>query len=101
VPEDYVHRIGRTARAGQTGQTVSLVCVDEHKLLNEIERRLQTRISKQTITGYEPDPRIKAEFIGRAQHSFTHKKSWRRVGSPRQGAASPPEVAPTHVRRKN
>ncbi len=46
VPEDYVHRIGRTARAGQEGHAVSLVCVDEHKLLGDIERLLKCKIEK-------------------------------------------------------
>jgi ATP-dependent RNA helicase RhlE len=84
VPEDYVHRIGRTARAGQSGHAVSLVCVDEHKLLADIEKLLQTKISKQTIPGYEPDPRIKAEPVtsGRAQRSSGKKKSWRKSGRP-------------------
>ena len=69
VPEDYVHRIGRTARAGQDGHAVSLVCVDEYKLLRDIERVLNGEIEKEIIPGYEPDPRIKAEPIqnGRAQ----------------------------------
>lgn len=71
VPEDYVHRIGRTARAGQEGHAVSLVCVDEEKLLRDIERLLNCRIDKEVIPGYEPDPRIKAEPIqmGRSQRS--------------------------------
>ena len=63
VPEDYVHRIGRTARAGQEGQAISLVCVDENKLLADIERLLAFKIEKQVLPGYEPDPRIKAEPI--------------------------------------
>ena len=69
VPEDYVHRIGRTARAGHEGHAVSLVCVDEHKLLADIEKLLQKKISRETIPGYAPDPRIKAEPIsqGRSQ----------------------------------
>jgi ATP-dependent RNA helicase RhlE len=69
VPEDYVHRIGRTARAGLEGHAVSLVCIDEHKLLRDIERLLKCEIEKEVIPGYEPDPRIKAEPIknGRSQ----------------------------------
>jgi ATP-dependent RNA helicase RhlE len=69
VAEDYLHRIGRTARAGQKGHAVSLVCVDEEKLLLGIERLLKRKIDKKVITGYEPDPRIKAESVrqGRSQ----------------------------------
>ncbi len=63
VPEDYVHRIGRTGRAGNEGEAVSLVCVDEHKLLRDIERLLKRELPKEIIEGYEPDPSIKAEPI--------------------------------------
>lgn len=63
VPEDYVHRIGRTARAGQEGHAVSLVCVDELKLLRDIEKVLGTNIEKVNLPGYDVDPRIKAEPI--------------------------------------
>jgi ATP-dependent RNA helicase RhlE len=63
VPEDYVHRIGRTGRAGIDGDAVSLVCVDELKLLREIERVLGHPIRSETIEGFEPDPRIRPEPI--------------------------------------
>jgi len=63
VPEDYVHRIGRTGRAGNEGEAVSLVCVDEHKLLRDIERLLKREIPKVTLDGYQPDPSIQAEPI--------------------------------------
>ncbi|MFT4615013.1 MAG: ATP-dependent RNA helicase RhlE, partial [Bacteroidia bacterium] len=63
VPEDYVHRIGRTARAGQEGNAISLVCVDELKLLKDIERLLRIDIEKVHLTGYDVDPSIKAEPI--------------------------------------
>ncbi|MDH5571434.1 MAG: helicase-related protein, partial [Gammaproteobacteria bacterium] len=65
VPEDYVHRIGRTGRAGNEGEAVSLVCVDEHKLLRDIEKLLSCDLPKVIIPGYEPDPSIKAEPIQR------------------------------------
>jgi ATP-dependent RNA helicase RhlE len=63
VPEDYVHRIGRTGRAGNEGQAVSLVCVDEHKLLGDIERLLKRDLPRIVMPGYEPDPSIRAEPI--------------------------------------
>ncbi|MEW8028450.1 MAG: DEAD/DEAH box helicase [Candidatus Thiodiazotropha sp.] len=63
VPEDYVHRIGRTGRAGNDGEAVSLVCVDEHKLLKDIERLLKRKIPEIVLAGYEPDPNVKAEPI--------------------------------------
>ena len=63
VPEDYVHRIGRTGRAGMEGEAVSLVCIDEKKLLADIEKLLACRIESIVIPGYEPDASIKAEPI--------------------------------------
>lgn len=63
VPEDYVHRIGRTGRAGQSGEAVSLVCVDEHELLQNIEKFIKSEIPKVDIPAFRPDPDIKAEPI--------------------------------------
>ncbi len=63
VAEDYVHRIGRTGRAGKEGQALSLVCVDEHDLLRDIERVLKREVPKVIIEGYEPNPSIRAEAI--------------------------------------
>ena len=76
VAEDYVHRIGRTGRAGNEGEAMSLVCVDELKLLNDIERLINRSIPKNIIEGYEPDPSIKAEPIqnGRGQQQPRSKK---------------------------
>ncbi len=56
VPEDYVHRIGRTGRAGNEGAALSLVCVDEMKLLKDIERVIGRPLDRQVVTGFEPDP---------------------------------------------
>ena len=63
VPEDYVHRIGRTGRAGREGEAVSLVCVDENHLLRDIERLLKRELPRAVIPGHEPDPSIRAEPI--------------------------------------
>jgi ATP-dependent RNA helicase RhlE len=63
VPEDYVHRIGRTGRAGNEGQALSLVCVDEHGLLGGIERLLKRDLPRVVIPGYQPDPSLRAEPV--------------------------------------
>ncbi|GAA6152736.1 DEAD/DEAH box helicase [Pseudoteredinibacter isoporae] len=54
VAEDYVHRIGRTGRAGATGQAISLVCSEEIKLLNDIENLTKTLLPRKLQEGFEP-----------------------------------------------
>jgi ATP-dependent RNA helicase RhlE len=63
VAEDYVHRIGRTGRAGSEGKALSLVCVDEARLLKDIEKLLKRPLPAEVISGFAPDPSIKAEPI--------------------------------------
>ncbi len=83
VPEDYVHRIGRTGRAGNEGEAMSLVCVDELKLLKSIERLIKRDIPKKVFDGYEPDLSIKPEPIqnGRQQAHQQRSNSVRAPGA--------------------
>ena len=83
VAEDYVHRIGRTGRAGNEGEAMSLVCVDEHKLLRDIERLLGRRLRSETLPGYEPDPSIRAEPIPNGRGN-TGRRDQGRDGRPGQ-----------------
>lgn len=86
VPEDYVHRIGRTGRAGNEGWACSLVCVDELKLLADIEKLLKRKIEKKLEPGFEVDPNISAEPIqnGRNRHPVKHG----------QGRGPKPQITP-------
>ncbi|MGE4511469.1 MAG: DEAD/DEAH box helicase [Sulfurimonadaceae bacterium] len=63
IAEDYVHRIGRTGRAGCSGEALSLVCVDEAEYLRGIEKLINKKLECHIIEGYEPDPSIKAKPI--------------------------------------
>jgi ATP-dependent RNA helicase RhlE len=54
VPEDYVHRIGRTGRAGSPGQALSLVCAEETGFMRDIERLMKVEVPREVIEGFEP-----------------------------------------------
>lgn len=69
VSEDYVHRIGRTGRAGNEGVAVSLVCVDEDEYLEGIEKLIKKDIPKVEVEGFIVDPTIKAEPIQKKRGS--------------------------------
>ncbi|MDE2118668.1 MAG: DEAD/DEAH box helicase [Betaproteobacteria bacterium] len=90
VPEDYVHRIGRTGRAGSEGEASSLVCIDERKLLNDIERLTRSEVPVVQVPGFEPDPRIKAEPILNGQNRGQGGRGQGRGQSaPRAGGGQP------------
>ena len=81
VAEDYVHRIGRTGRAGCEGEALSLVCVDEDRLLADIQKLIGRQIESEVVEGFEPDPSIKPEPIqkGRGQQRGRNNGAQRRA----------------------
>lgn len=64
VAEDYVHRIGRTGRAGQKGEAVSLVCADEFSQLVDIEHLIGTTLERELFDGFEPDHNLPESKLG-------------------------------------
>jgi ATP-dependent RNA helicase RhlE len=86
VPEDYIHRIGRTGRAGMDGVAVSLVCVDEVQLLRAIEALLRRPIRSEVIAGFEPDRSIRPEPIRlRSTPAERSMAAKHRPGAPARG----------------
>ncbi len=72
VPEDYVHRIGRTGRAGSTGEAISLVSPDERGLLKDIERLLRQELPRAAVNDFKPDPHARPEPADRPAHGARH-----------------------------
>ncbi|RYF62245.1 MAG: DEAD/DEAH box helicase, partial [Comamonadaceae bacterium] len=77
VPEDYVHRIGRTGRAGRMGEAVSLVCLDEEGFMQEIERFTKQQIPAKIVEGFGPDEGEIAEPIAMGRQTI-----WGGAGRP-------------------
>ncbi len=67
IPEDYVHRIGRTGRAGANGEAISLFSPDETVFLRDIEKLIGIKLPKEQIKGFEPDPNASTEPIKQGQ----------------------------------
>ena len=65
ISEDYVHRIGRTGRAGASGEALSLVSADETTYLTSIEKLVGIKIPTEIIEGFEPDPNASTEPLKR------------------------------------
>ncbi len=82
VPEDYVHRIGRTGRAGATGEAVSLVSADEFKLLSDIEQLIQQLLPREYIEGFDPVHDLPESNLRKrpAKHHKSKKPKKPRVG---------------------
>ena len=90
VPEDYVHRIGRTGRAGMPGEAISLVCHDEHKLLADIERLLKRPIPRVPVGHLDQRPQ-------RREHRHEHRRDHLdRDRVPREVVAEKPIAKAVH-----
>ena len=77
VSEDYVHRIGRTGRAGADGAAVNLVCLDEEGFMQDIERFTKQNIEVKVVEGFGPEPGEKAEPIAMGRQTI-----WGGAGKP-------------------
>ena len=85
IPEDYVHRIGRTGRAGAKGEALSLVSSEENNYLRDIEKLIGNRIQISTVEGFEPDPNyVPTEKTQRSR--VKHKSRNPNKGFPRRGS---------------
>ena len=98
VPEDYVHRIGRTGRAGAAGRAYSLVSADEIKQLNSIEQVIQRHILREYVAGFEPEHEVPPSAQLRKPRQQGSQQG--RQGQPRAkpGAASPGRAAESRRR---
>lgn len=88
VPEDYVHRIGRTGRAGSVGGAVSLVCADEIKQLQDIERLIKRRIERVEIDDFEPKHQLSSVQATTSSHVRRYDAKSRVVGSNRKPSSA-------------
>lgn len=84
VPEDYVHRIGRTGRAGATGIAVSLVSSDESSLLRDIEKLLRKSIPHAVVPAFRPaPPALREDSYERSSQPQSHQRRPQQGGAPR------------------
>jgi ATP-dependent RNA helicase RhlE len=99
VPEDYVHRIGRTGRAGASGEAISLACVDEEIFLRDIEKLIKRSIPREVVPGFEPPAGEKAEpiVLGRMTIGVGGtRRGGGGGGGDRRGSQRPASPAPRH-----
>jgi len=101
-PEDYVHRIGRTGRAGLTGEAISLVAPDDSEALAAIERLIKKKLDRTLVAGFEPSAGTAATMIGgEPRRGGDRRRDGRRDGRPQRNghAASQPRPQPVAAHR--
>ena len=75
ISEDYVHRIGRTGRAGASGEALSLVCGEERGYLRDIEKLIGLKLPTSIVEGFEPDPNAPSKPVKKQQRQSRHSKA--------------------------
>lgn len=85
VPEDYVHRIGRTGRAGASGQAISLVSIDEDEYVTGIEKLLEEKLDGKVLAGFEPTETLKELLDKKAANKQQHRAGGRKSRHPSRG----------------
>ena len=88
-PEDYVHRIGRTGRAGLTGEAISLVAPPDMEALAAIERLIKKKIDRVLVPGFQPDGGTVATLMGRESRPASRRGEAPRATAPRPAAPRP------------
>lgn len=101
VAEDYVHRIGRTGRAGAKGKAISLVCADEAKQLAGIERLIKSEIKREIIDGFEPDHRVPSVKPGAKPASKFRNKPSGAKNKPSNASKRPRKAGPKNNTRNH
>ena len=100
IPEDYVHRIGRTGRASATGHAISLVCADEFPYLSDIEHLTGELIERRVIEGFEPTHGLPPSSLDKPHKHQKRKPKTADNRSRNQGRdASAPNKRPSRPRR--
>ena len=101
IPEDYVHRIGRTGRANSTGHAISLVCSDEFEYLSDIEHLTGELIERRVVEGFEPIHDLPpSSLTKRHKHQKRKQSSGNRTGLRGKQQASDSANKPSSSRRR-
>mgnify|MGYP000155497584 CR=1 FL=1 len=94
--EDYIHRIGRTGRAGHSGEAISLICVEEKKQLREFERELKLTISHEILEGFEPTEKERRDYRPKA---FKNKDKQRNKEANKKRSPGKPKASKKTTKR--
>ena len=88
IPEDYVHRIGRTGRAGASGKAISIVSIDEYAYARGIEKLLKIKLNSSVIPGFEPTESLHELESKKAENKAAHNKGRRNIGNSQTNTSS-------------